>query len=37
VGIAFAHKYRKEPNICMTMYGDGAANQVGSNFHLAQC
>ena len=27
-GVAFAHKYRKEPNVCMTLYGDGAANQV---------
>ncbi|KAG1679790.1 hypothetical protein FOA52_012701 [Chlamydomonas sp. UWO 241] len=26
-GIALAHKYRKEPNICIAMYGDGAANQ----------
>lgn len=26
-GIAFAMKYRKQQNICMTLYGDGAANQ----------
>ena len=26
-GIAFAFKYRKQPNICISMYGDGAANQ----------
>ncbi|KAG2490824.1 hypothetical protein HYH03_010745 [Edaphochlamys debaryana] len=26
-GIALAHKYRGEPNVCITMYGDGAANQ----------
>lgn len=27
VGVAFAHKYRGEPNICVAMMGDGAANQ----------
>ncbi|VDM95316.1 unnamed protein product [Thelazia callipaeda] len=26
-GIAFALKYKKKPNICFTLYGDGAANQ----------
>ncbi|KXZ54787.1 hypothetical protein GPECTOR_4g858 [Gonium pectorale] len=26
-GIALAHKYRGEKNVCITMYGDGAANQ----------
>uniref|UniRef100_A0A7I4Y152 Pyruvate dehydrogenase E1 component subunit alpha n=1 Tax=Haemonchus contortus TaxID=6289 RepID=A0A7I4Y152_HAECO len=26
-GIAFAMKYRKQKNICITLYGDGAANQ----------
>jgi pyruvate dehydrogenase E1 component alpha subunit len=25
-GIAFALKYKKQPNICVTLYGDGAAN-----------
>ena len=25
--MAFAHKYRGEPNICVALYGDGAANQ----------
>ena len=26
-GLAFALKYQKRPNICVTMFGDGAANQ----------
>ncbi|KAI6659352.1 Pyruvate dehydrogenase E1 component subunit alpha, somatic form, mitochondrial [Oopsacas minuta] len=26
-GIAFAHMYNKEDRICVTLYGDGAANQ----------
>jgi pyruvate dehydrogenase E1 component alpha subunit len=26
-GIAFAMKYRNQKNICLTLYGDGAANQ----------
>ena len=26
-GIAFAHKYRNNGQICITLYGDGAANQ----------
>lgn len=27
VGLAFAHKYRKEANVGISLYGDGAANQ----------
>uniref|UniRef100_A0A0K0F8L1 Pyruvate dehydrogenase E1 component subunit alpha n=1 Tax=Strongyloides venezuelensis TaxID=75913 RepID=A0A0K0F8L1_STRVS len=26
-GVAFAMKYNNKPNICLTLYGDGAANQ----------
>ncbi|XP_011299437.1 pyruvate dehydrogenase E1 component subunit alpha, testis-specific form, mitochondrial-like [Fopius arisanus] len=26
-GIAFAHKYKGEANVCFTLYGDGAASQ----------
>ncbi|KJH47752.1 pyruvate dehydrogenase E1 component, alpha subunit [Dictyocaulus viviparus] len=26
-GVAFAMKYRKQKNVCLTLYGDGAANQ----------
>ena len=34
VGLAFALKYKKQPNIAITMYGDGAANQ-GQIFEAA--
>ena len=27
-GIAFAQKYREKNEVCVTLYGDGAANQV---------
>ena len=26
-GIAFAHRYKGEDSVCVTLYGDGAANQ----------
>lgn len=26
-GIAFAMKYRNQKNVCLTIFGDGAANQ----------
>ncbi len=37
-GIAFAYKYRKENNLCVTYFGDGAANQgqVYEAFNMAK-
>jgi len=37
-GIAFAHRYRQENNICVTYFGDGAANQgqVFEAFNMAR-
>lgn len=37
-GIAFAYKYRKQNNICVTYFGDGAANQgqVYESFNMAE-
>merc|ERR1712117_331443 len=37
-GIAFAHKYRGEKQVCVALYGDGAANQgqVFEAYNIAQ-
>ncbi|KAI3388174.1 hypothetical protein SNEBB_009897 [Seison nebaliae] len=37
-GIALAHKYRNEDNVCISLYGDGAANQgqVFETFNMAK-
>ncbi|WP_300538335.1 pyruvate dehydrogenase (acetyl-transferring) E1 component subunit alpha [Sphingosinicella sp.] len=37
-GLAFAHKYKGDGNICLTYFGDGAANQgqVYESFNMAE-
>ena len=31
-GIALAHQYRENNKVCVTLYGDGAANQGQARF-----